>query len=285
MFLLLNNASFMCLLLFLVVVQRYALQQFERSGYVLHAVGFELWLFYVFAAVYGLHVPPYFPRDPVEVLQAEADEDEGSGAELVVSVQLLDLLVRQAAILDPVAVGVFRLEYHRAAAGECALKIRLPGLYIAGKELALPVWSSEWFHGLRGFLNAGHAFVLIPAQARGDHILEVIAHDLALAAPLAALVALQKEERYSRLPVYESDLDDIVGIVYLKDIIPALSGEDDGARTAADFMQPVLYVPETMRCSELLRQIQGMEAYGEQNDKILSPKHLPRVFTFRWKIF
>ena len=53
---------------------------------------------------------------------------------------------------------------------------------------------------------------------------------------------------------YESDLDDIVGIVYLKDIIPALSGEDDGAKTAADFMQPVLYVPETMRCSELLRQ-------------------------------
>ena len=74
------------------------------------------------------------------------------------------------------------------------------------------------------------------------------------AAPLAALVALQKEERYSRLPVYEGDLDDIVGIVYLKDIIPALSGEDDGAKTAADFMQPVLYVPETMRCSELLRQ-------------------------------
>ena len=91
------------------------------------------------------------------------------------------------------------------------------------------------------------------------HVSEVMTHRTEIVAvertaPLAALVALQKEERYSRLPVYESDLDDIVGIVYLKDIIPALSGEDDGAKTAADFMQPVLYVPETMRCSELLRQ-------------------------------
>ena len=91
------------------------------------------------------------------------------------------------------------------------------------------------------------------------HVSEVMTHRTDIvaverAAPLAALVALQKEERYSRLPVYEGDLDDIVGIVYLKDIIPALSGEDDGAKTAADFMQPVLYVPETMRCSELLRQ-------------------------------
>ena len=76
------------------------------------------------------------------------------------------------------------------------------------------------------------------------HVSEVMTHRTDIvaverAAPLAALVALQKEERYSRLPVYEGDLDDIVGIVYLKDIIPALSGEDDGAKTAADFMQPV----------------------------------------------
>ena len=73
-------------------------------------------------------------------------------------------------------------------------------------------------------------------------------------APLAELIRIQQQERFSRLPVYEEDLDDIVGIVYIKDVIPALSGEDDRAKTAADFMRPVLYVPESMRCSELLRQ-------------------------------
>ena len=81
------------MLLFFVIVQLYTLQQFEHSGDILHPVGFELLLFYVFVAVYGLHVASDFPRDPVEVLQAEAHQHEGGSAELVVGAQLLDLLV------------------------------------------------------------------------------------------------------------------------------------------------------------------------------------------------
>lgn len=91
------------------------------------------------------------------------------------------------------------------------------------------------------------------------HVSEVMTHRTDIAAvertaPLAALVELQREQRFSRLPVYEGDLDNIVGIVYVKDILPALGGGREAGKTAADFMRPVPYVPESMRCSGLLRQ-------------------------------
>ena len=62
-----------------------------------------------------------------------------SSAEAVVFCQAVDLLLSQSPVLDPVAVGVFGLEYHGPASGQRSLKIRLPGLYVAGEELALPV--------------------------------------------------------------------------------------------------------------------------------------------------
>lgn len=91
------------------------------------------------------------------------------------------------------------------------------------------------------------------------HVSEVMTHRTEIigiehGASLAELLQLQKEERFSRLPVYEGSLDNIVGIVYVKDIIPDLLQTGEVAKTVNDLMRPVLYVPETMRCSVLLHQ-------------------------------
>lgn len=60
---------------------------------------------------------------------------------------------------------------------------------------------------------------------------------------------------YSRLPVFEEDLDHIVGIVKYKDLIPAvLDGETDGPVT--DFMNDALFVPETKDLFPLLSEMQ-----------------------------
>ena len=60
---------------------------------------------------------------------------------------------------------------------------------------------------------------------------------------------------YSRLPVFEEDLDHIVGIVKYKDLIPAvLDGETDGSVT--DFMNDALFVPETKDLFPLLSEMQ-----------------------------
>ncbi|MFK7935166.1 MAG: gliding motility-associated protein GldE [Saprospiraceae bacterium] len=60
---------------------------------------------------------------------------------------------------------------------------------------------------------------------------------------------------YSRMPVYENDFDNIIGILYIKDLIGHL-------REKADFewqkliRSNVLYVPESKKINDLMRQIQ-----------------------------
>lgn len=71
---------------------------------------------------------------------------------------------------------------------------------------------------------------------------------------LGTLVRLAETERFSRLPVYRTDLDDIVGTIYLKDAVPYLSDKASLGSKVSTLMREVLYVPSSMRCSLLLRQ-------------------------------
>ncbi len=61
---------------------------------------------------------------------------------------------------------------------------------------------------------------------------------------------------YSRVPVYGEGIDDVVGVVYAKDLMRA---ERDGAEDAevAALMRPARLVPETKRVAELLREMQA----------------------------
>jgi CBS domain containing-hemolysin-like protein len=58
----------------------------------------------------------------------------------------------------------------------------------------------------------------------------------------------------SRVPVYHDTLDDIRGILYAKDLLPALAEPKAGVRPA-DLVRPALFVPETKPVDELLREM------------------------------
>jgi CBS domain containing-hemolysin-like protein len=61
---------------------------------------------------------------------------------------------------------------------------------------------------------------------------------------------------YSRLPAYGEGVDDIVGVVYAKDLLKAdRDGLEDGP--VASLMRPAHFVPETKRIPELLREMQA----------------------------
>jgi putative hemolysin len=60
---------------------------------------------------------------------------------------------------------------------------------------------------------------------------------------------------YSRLPVHEGNVDDIVGIVYAKDLIRA-EREGHGREAVRRFIRPAHFVPETKRVSRLMREMQ-----------------------------
>lgn len=61
---------------------------------------------------------------------------------------------------------------------------------------------------------------------------------------------------YSRIPVYHEDVDNIIGIVYVKDLLKYLVNTPSPYNVSIlDIMRNAVYVPETKRCSELFREL------------------------------
>lgn len=69
--------------------------------------------------------------------------------------------------------------------------------------------------------------------------------------------AVQKarETYHSRLPVYRGDLDDVIGMVHVKDLLVALTNPEPPAELAP-LLRDVLFVVPSMRAIELLLQMQ-----------------------------
>jgi len=76
-------------------------------------------------------------------------------------------------------------------------------------------------------------------------------------ATIADLRTLFREQEYSRFPVYKESLDNIAGVVFIKDLV--LLGATDDARSIASLVRPAVVVPETKRVPELLKQFQRQQ--------------------------
>ncbi len=72
-------------------------------------------------------------------------------------------------------------------------------------------------------------------------------------ASLGDLRALLREQAYSRIPVFAESLDNVLGIVFVKDLIQ-LTGSDD--RAIPSLMRPAHFVPETKPVADLLKEFQ-----------------------------
>ena len=75
-------------------------------------------------------------------------------------------------------------------------------------------------------------------------------------ATLPELRGLLREQTYSRIPVFKESLDNVLGFVFVKDLIQ-LSCDD--TRAIESLMRPAYFVPETKRVSELLREFQRQQ--------------------------
>jgi CBS domain containing-hemolysin-like protein len=77
-------------------------------------------------------------------------------------------------------------------------------------------------------------------------------------ATLPELRTLLREQGYSRVPVFKDSLDNILGFVFVKDVIQV---QDEGARpgAVAALMRPAYFVPETKRVSDLLKEFQRQQ--------------------------
>ena len=65
---------------------------------------------------------------------------------------------------------------------------------------------------------------------------------------------------HSRIPVYKETIDNISGVLYLRDLLPFLR-DGELNRTIADLTRPVYYVPETMKVDDLLRNLKTRKVH------------------------
>jgi magnesium and cobalt transporter len=77
---------------------------------------------------------------------------------------------------------------------------------------------------------------------------------IAGSAPVSELRRLMAESKYSRIPVYGKDLDDIQGVVEVRDL---LSYEGSPGGPVGALSRPAHLVPETKKIADLLREMQS----------------------------
>jgi CBS domain containing-hemolysin-like protein len=227
-----NPAPFLNVVLFLTllftiggstIATSFAVRHFHQAGEIVATIGMTLLLF-VFAEV----TPKTFAierTDRVALVVAPA-------------VVFAKALLVFANVLMPgkgLKEGPYITEQELRASAE-----------VASEEGVIEEGEKELIHSIFEFGDTIVREVMVPRP-------DVIAvEDTATLRDVQALVL---EHGYSRIPVFHEDLDDVVGVVFAKDVLKALyQGEDDMPLT--DICRPARFVPESKKVADLLREMQ-----------------------------
>ncbi|MGE0680593.1 MAG: hemolysin family protein [Candidatus Binatia bacterium] len=108
----------------------------------------------------------------------------------------------------------------------------------------------EFIHSVFDFADTYVREVMTPRSE--IHALEV---QISCAEALREMI----ESGFSRMPVYEEDLERIIGIVHIKELLRAQ--EQGTTAQLRDFLHPVHFVPDSMQISHLLRDLQVRRAH------------------------
>lgn len=79
--------------------------------------------------------------------------------------------------------------------------------------------------------------------------------------PLDQVISLVSQSRYTKFPVYEENLDQVIGIVHVKDLISAMQRSDCERCTARSLMRETLFVPETIPVNVLLHSFRDQRQH------------------------
>ena len=99
---------------------------------------------------------------------------------------------------------------------------------------------------------------------------DTVAHEVMI--PRPDIIAVKKQasikdavdlvisKGFSRLPVYEENIDDIIGIVYSKELMRSLR-DGNKAQQVNQIMRHPVFVPESKKISQLLREMQAEKSH------------------------
>ncbi len=68
-------------------------------------------------------------------------------------------------------------------------------------------------------------------------------------------------EGHSRVPVYESSVDEVVGILYAKDLLPFLKSDSAARSSLRAMLRTPVFVPESMSIDDLLHEFQRRKVH------------------------
>ena len=85
-----------------------------------------------------------------------------------------------------------------------------------------------------------------------NHRTDIVAVDIS--EKLDAVLKTAIEEGFSRIPVFEDDLDNIVGIIYVKDLLKYVGKKLPERVSLRSVMREAYHIPQTKRCSELFKE-------------------------------
>ena len=107
---------------------------------------------------------------------------------------------------------------------------------------------------LRGIVNFSNIPVKSIMRARVD--VKAVEIDT----PLEELIDFINEVNYSRLPVYEENLDNIKGILHIKDLLPFLK-KDSQTLNLSELVREVQFIPETKKIDVLLEEFKDQRTH------------------------
>ncbi len=104
-----------------------------------------------------------------------------------------------------------------------------------------------------------NVFKMAATQVRSVMIprIEVTAVDIE--SPVADTFTVIRKTSYSRLPVYRANFDDMVGILYVKDLLQFLQKPEE--IDLEGLLRPVHYVPDSATIESVFRQMQSMHLH------------------------
>ncbi|MBI3006150.1 MAG: HlyC/CorC family transporter [Ignavibacteriales bacterium] len=86
---------------------------------------------------------------------------------------------------------------------------------------------------------------------------DIVAVDMNM--PTDKLIHKVIDEGYSRIPVYKKTMDNMMGVIYSKDLLSLLEHRD--LIILQDIIRPVYFVPESKKISQLLRELQQRKVH------------------------
>jgi putative hemolysin len=72
--------------------------------------------------------------------------------------------------------------------------------------------------------------------------------------PWSEMLDRLRSIQHSRVPVYEETIDEVVGILYVKDILPAVLADAEPPGGWPSLMRPPVFIPASKRIADLLRE-------------------------------